>query len=112
MGRFRAAARLIPKQLSKKPAKRKKATRDIVRSSNIVRLLAKILRNTAGVIGIRLLLFTSTPPLSLARGVAVPEKVSLAGGGCPPSEFAMLSPETLEGVCLERAAATREDNCV
>jgi hypothetical protein len=61
------------------------------------------------VIGIRLLLFTLLPPFSLARGVAVPENV-LGEGSL--RECARLSPETLEGLCLARAAAAREDDCV
>jgi len=50
--RHRAAARLIPKQLSKNPANLKNATRDIDRSSIAVRDEAKMERKTVGVTGI------------------------------------------------------------
>jgi len=52
--RHLAAARLMPRQLSRKPANLKKAIRDIERSSKGVREDANIQRRTAGVTGILL----------------------------------------------------------
>jgi len=54
IARFLEAAKLMPMQLSRKPANRKKAIREMERSSCGDREEAKIERRTAGVTGMRL----------------------------------------------------------